>query len=117
MGPRRVAQALCLGLLLATASLSAQQTAEQTAQKADAAYQAKRFEEAGGLYVEAARLARPGKSGKWNSMYNAACSFALAGRVDEAFTQLQAAIDNGLAVSSPAEDSDLASLHDDPRWL
>jgi hypothetical protein len=58
-----------------------------------------------------------GGKGSRNDMYNAACSWALAGNADKAFAYLQQAVtykwhhlDHTLA------DSDLNSLHADKRW-
>ena len=51
--------------------------------------------------------------------YNAACTLALIGNRDLAFEQLQFALDHGLDPANSAhmeQDSDLASLHADPRW-
>jgi hypothetical protein len=54
----------------------------------------------------------------WGPLYNAACFEALAGNTDEAF----AFLDRSLRLDTQAVrrhapgDSDLDSLHDDPRW-
>jgi len=49
--------------------------------------------------------------------YNAACAEALAGRADAAFASLERAVALGWAnVEHLAADTDLASLHADPRW-
>jgi carboxyl-terminal processing protease len=51
------------------------------------------------------------------TFYNAACYFALAGKVDEAFRYLEQAISHGFANPDKFKtDSDLNSLHNDPRW-
>jgi non-specific serine/threonine protein kinase/serine/threonine-protein kinase len=53
------------------------------------------------------------------SMYNLGCLMALQGRPNEAFSMLREAIDNGLDVRtglSIERDSDLKSLHGDPRF-
>ena len=51
-------------------------------------------------------------------LYNAACVAALAGQPDVAFQRLnrRLAQDADWYVSDPYRDSDLASLHTDPRW-
>jgi eukaryotic-like serine/threonine-protein kinase len=49
--------------------------------------------------------------------YNEACIAALGGRKDEAFQQLQYAVDHGFTdVDNIAQDSDLKSLRGDPRF-
>ncbi|KAB2956856.1 MAG: hypothetical protein F9K16_14505 [Thermoanaerobaculia bacterium] len=49
--------------------------------------------------------------------YNAACAQALAGRADAAFASLERAVGLGWAnVEHLTADTDLASLHADPRW-
>jgi quercetin dioxygenase-like cupin family protein len=54
----------------------------------------------------------------WGAPYNAACFEALAGNTDEAFGLLQRAlqIDTQTVRRFAPGDSDLDSLHDDPRW-
>lgn len=49
--------------------------------------------------------------------YNLACSLALTGRMDEAFTALEAAVEHGYDEPDHLEgDDDLALLRDDPRF-
>lgn len=49
--------------------------------------------------------------------YNAACSHALTGNREAAFTHLSAAVEYGYSnVQHTSTDSDLASLHEDSRW-
>jgi carboxyl-terminal processing protease len=51
------------------------------------------------------------------TFYNAACYFALAGKVDEAFRYLEQAISHGYANPEKYKtDPDLNSLRKDPRW-
>lgn len=56
--------------------------------------------------------------GNWAAPYNVACFEALAGDKDAAFAYLQQAmqIDTQAVRTFAARDSDLDSLHDDPRW-
>ena len=50
-------------------------------------------------------------------MYNLACTYALAGRTDEAFAALDQSVDAGWRQRGWIEnDSDLESLRDDPRF-
>ncbi|HTJ49960.1 MAG TPA: S41 family peptidase [Cyclobacteriaceae bacterium] len=51
------------------------------------------------------------------SYYNTACYFAIAGKPSLAFRYLAQAIDNGFSQLDVMEqDTDLQSLHQDPRW-
>ena len=70
----------------------------------------------GGRSMMAALIAR--QPGEWQGPYNAACFEALNGDADHAFAALQEAVElNPDAVHGyAAQDDDLASLHDDPRW-
>jgi quercetin dioxygenase-like cupin family protein len=54
----------------------------------------------------------------WGAPYNAACYEALGGNTDEAFALLQQALklDTQTVRNFAPQDSDLDSLHDDPRW-
>jgi hypothetical protein len=49
-------------------------------------------------------------------LYSAACCHALAGAPDRAFAAIARAIDQGGRLSGIEADSDLVSLHGDPRW-
>ena len=52
-----------------------------------------------------------------NDFYNTACTYALAGAVDEGFAMLEKAVARGYRDSPWAEkDTDLAPLRKDPRW-
>ena len=52
-----------------------------------------------------------------DSLYNAACASALAGRPQVAFGLLERAVAAGYGnVENLKKDPDLASLHADPRW-
>lgn len=87
--------------------------ANRLASQARAAYGEKNFARAAELYVQAyeAGATRAGVA------YNAACSLALAGKADEAFKYLSFAVDHGWRdLEHLKSDSDLDSLHDDPRW-
>jgi tetratricopeptide (TPR) repeat protein len=54
---------------------------------------------------------------KPTTMYNLACSFALAGQSDRAFAWLFRALDEGFDANGTLKhDSDLNSLHGDPRF-
>ncbi len=52
-----------------------------------------------------------------DTLYNVACSYALMGEADHALDCLERASLRGMSIAEWAEnDSDLASLHDDPRF-
>ena len=52
-----------------------------------------------------------------NDYYNAACAYALAGNKDAAFDRLSSALQHGFSDEKTLQsDSDLKSLHGDPRW-
>ncbi len=51
------------------------------------------------------------------ALYNIACVHALQGRADEAFQTLRLSLDSGqTTIDQLTGDTDLTSLHDDPRW-
>jgi TolB-like protein/Flp pilus assembly protein TadD len=53
-----------------------------------------------------------------DTLYNVACGFAMVGEPDRALECLERASLRGMTIAEWAEnDSDLASLHDDPRFL
>jgi len=88
----------------------------QFSKKADSLYKAKDYAQAGPYYVKAANMAEY-QAVKKNQYYNAACSYALAGKTDSAFTLLHAAIKNGyININHIKEDSDLNSLHASKEW-
>ena len=74
----------------------------------------------GANYAESARLlaaALDAGSRSSADAYNAACSFALAGQKEAAFDHLRLALALGWTNADHLRrDSDLDSLHDDPRW-
>ena len=89
------------------------QTATEWVNKANEHYEAERFVESADAYDQAI------EAGAKNPLtfYNAACSAALANRVDAAFKHLDGAVARGWRdVAFLEQDSDLTSLHDDPRW-
>ena len=103
-------RATLLMLLLVPATLS---LAEDLESRADAAYASGEFEAAARLYKEAAACDGLNST----LLYNGACSAALAGHADDAFELLGRAIDAGFSDSDLIRrDSDLESLHGDPRW-
>ena len=86
---------------------------QDLSQKARSAYANKNFQESARLYVQAFNKGE----NQTSNAYNAACSYALSGEKDEAFNYLQKAIDLGFTnVNHIKSDSDLKSLHTDPRW-
>ncbi len=73
-----------------------------------AAYNAKDWAKCAELYA---------KSTKPDALYNGACCSALAGKKDDAFAKLDKVVAEGFRdVGHIKADTDLDSLHDDPRW-
>ena len=96
---------LC-GILLITTALLFISASAQTDEQNQNLEKAKR-------YVEAIRLGDDDGS----TYYNAACSFALAGKIEEAFNYLEQSIAHGYADDEHIKkDSDLDSLRSDARW-
>lgn len=88
-------------------------TAAELANEAMAAYQKKDYALSARLFQAATeRGARD-----TDTLYNTACSLALAGDRDAAFRFLESATEAGFRSASTLEsDPDLKSLRDDPRW-
>ncbi len=84
--------------------------------RGDSLYQAGRYREAAMEYSRAVALLP--EMARSNDMYNAACSWALAGEADSAFFHLQqlASTRNYTRPGRLQEDADLQSLHADARW-
>ncbi len=90
----------------------AQDSATLIAQ-ASAAYEASDYARSAALYEDAIQA---GASPRVPA-YNAACCYALLGKTDEAFTWLDKSLDAGWRdVVQLHADTDLQSLHADPRW-
>lgn len=96
-------------------SLRAIFAADSMADRGQIAYREKRYAESARLYSTAALT--PGLPGLASVHYNAACSFALAGDREAAFDQLRRAVATVWTNTGHLRsDSDLDTLHDDPRW-
>lgn len=107
----RLAWAL-IALLVAAPAFA--QSAADHVRDADERYRAGDY----GASAEAYQLAIDAGAKNPTTFYNAACSSALAGESDEAFARLGGAIERGFRDLALLEsDSDLASLHDDGRWM
>ena len=106
-------KAVLVSLLLLVASLAVAQSPDELAEKATTLYQQKHFLEAADLYAKALQAGSDDAS----IAYNAACSFALAGEREKGFTLLTKAVEMGFRdLDHVKKDSDLDSLHADPRW-
>jgi carboxyl-terminal processing protease len=104
--------ALCLSLLIGWAPARAHDSADLDA-RASAAYESGDFATAGVLYME---IVENGW-GETRAVFNAACSFALAGNPEAAFGALDAALELGFGKAEQLSgDADLESLRADPRW-
>ncbi len=79
-------------------------------------YQHEDYEKAGIKYSEA--FTALGGKGILSDRYNAACSYALAGKQDSAFAQLFKIVSNGSYTNYEhiVNDEELISLHSDGRW-
>jgi hypothetical protein len=87
---------------------AASMTPGDTTDEAYAAYEAKNYARCAELY--AARTTP-------DALYNGACCLALAGKTDEAFVKLDQVAAAGFRdVEHLRKDTDLGSLHNDPRW-
>ena len=84
--------------------------------KADSLYKAKDYKNSAIKYADAFKA--NGGKGVTNDRYNAACSWALASVADSAFFQLDriATLANYTNYGHIIKDTDLVSLHNDPRW-
>lgn len=104
----------CLLLIfVAHAAAVSAQDAQSLLAQASQAYGQKEFEKSAQLYAAAVRAGAQDP----RTLYNAACSFALAGKKDEAFKYLELAVANGYGNAAHMKtDSDLNSLHEDARW-
>ncbi|MGZ3183408.1 MAG: S41 family peptidase [Telluria sp.] len=88
------------------------QAAHAGQQEATQAYQARDYPRAAALYLAAYDQERA-----VDDLYNAACSYALAGDAERALATLRRAMDAGfLNADQAAHDSDFAALGPDPRW-
>lgn len=93
-------------------ALCAQQSFAATEQEANAAYQSKQYPQAAALYVALYETEHDVLA-----LYNAACSYALAGDTEHAFATLERMIAAGyLDAKAVGADSDFTSLKADPRW-
>ncbi len=76
-------------------------------------YRQGQFGPAAELFTRAAE----GSQFRADALYNAGCSYALVGDINSAFAALADSIDAGFSDSRTLKsDTDLESLHDDPRW-
>ncbi|HEX4945385.1 MAG TPA: S41 family peptidase [Blastocatellia bacterium] len=93
--------------------LVAQTFAQSISEQANRAYEEKEYEKSAQLYRAAIR----GGERDVNTFYNGACSFARAGKKNEAFDLLAQAIQLGYANADHLKkDTDFNSLHSDSRW-
>lgn len=111
---------LVLALLAAPASAQTGRwaryhVASALGDSAGAAYQSRRYAEAGPLFAAAADAALA--ADRSSALYNAACSFALAGQAEAASEALGAAVRAGWAGDAHMQvDTDLTTLHGRPEW-
>jgi hypothetical protein len=100
-------------LLFTIAAPAAGQTFDDLIAEAGSLYQQGLYEESGTHYELAFAL----EDGSPTHYYNAACAWSLAGDAEKAFAMLTLASDKGFRNTELLmADSDLAPLHNDPRW-
>ena len=106
-------------------SATEQQLLQATNMLADLHYQARKYEEAATHYkafVALLEKAPQSQQGLSTIIYNACCSLALAGKLDEAMQHLEKALEVGVKSEQPLRkvlldtDHDIASLRADPRF-
>jgi carboxyl-terminal processing protease len=105
---------VCL-LTLPALAQDANPAAADLVKQAESAYQAKHYSESVSLYTRALPLVQD--SDRADVEYSLACSQALAGESASAFGTLNHAVEDGYIDRKDTEtDTDLVSLHTDPRW-
>lgn len=103
----------CRALVAALLALALSPSLHAAAVTAQSAYSAKDWKTCAALYSQAAERPKPAGG----SAYNAACCLAMAGEIDAAFERLSRTDPEVLpGVAHLKEDTDLAALHDGPRW-
>lgn len=103
----------CLASVAASLMLALSPSLHAAAVTAQSAYNAKDWKTCATLYSQAADRPKPAGG----SAYNAACCLAMAGEIDAAFERLSMTDPEVLpSAAHLKEDTDLAALHDDPRW-
>jgi hypothetical protein len=111
-GAARLARVVCVAVLLSAAPAFGQD-ASALVRQAHEAYEAKRYTQSAALFAKAIEAGAKSTT----TLYNAACSAALAGDRDTAFAWLEAAASAGYRNAAHAKaDPDLAPLRADPRW-
>ena len=111
---RQTAFMVGLSAILFARSIPAQtSSADSLRRVALASYDEKNYPHSATAYAALARL--PDVTAV--DLYNAACSFALAGNIDQAFHYLERAITNGFDAYTPMRvDPDLTAVRADKRW-
>jgi C-terminal processing protease CtpA/Prc len=106
--------AALLALVLWSPAVALAGQTKSLTQQATEAYLRHDYARSGPLFLQAAEA---GGDDAAPSFYNAACSFALAGKTDEAFAALDRGVAAGLDdVEQVTADADLTSLRGDARW-
>jgi hypothetical protein len=104
---------LAIVLLFSGSMVFAQAGYSKLISHADSLYKAKQYAESADGYAEALKIQKKNPI----DLYNAACSFALAGRTEQAIQLLNDAVKNEYGnVAHLKQDSDLNSLHPTEGW-
>lgn len=101
------------GTVLSVPAISLGQSARELMNQAQTAYNNKEYAKSAELYRQAYKV----DDGQIIALYNAACSYALAGQKEEAFKALDELVAKGY--NEPAalkSDTDFTTLRDAPRW-
>lgn len=102
-----------LAFVALSLQLCGQTTLKEWSQKADEQYDAKNYTEAVKSYRKGFKIEAPGSS----TLYNAACTAALAGKKSKAFKWLKQAIEKGWQNKSwMNEDTDFNSINSGKKW-
>ncbi len=112
MPATRILRLLIVAVSISTFVATAQEV-NKTSLQASQAYHQKDYARSAELYAQAIAQG----DHEPDTYYNAACSFALSGQGEKAFALLNNAIAQGWSNAEHMQkDSDLNSLHRDPRW-
>ena len=102
---------ICASILFSVETFA--QTYKELVAHADTLYNLKDYNKSNEAYQQAFKL----ESNNPYDLYNAACSAALAGDLDDAFTFLDLAVHHGWTnIDHMKKDSDLDTLHSSAKW-
>jgi tetratricopeptide (TPR) repeat protein len=110
---KRVILIALLSSVLASVLIGQRQNYQELVNLADKCYNNKEYEKSGEYYDRAFKI----QKGTSNDYYNAACSWALAGKKTRALEYLNESVDLGwVNINHLKKDTDLNSLHQANEW-